>query len=277
MKKELNKCALAGLIVSSLLIAGCGNGKDAQLLYDRAKALYEDKCYSPARNVIDSINALYPKELKIRREALRLMREIDRGESERNIAFCDSVMPEREKEVERLKKSFVFEKNPEYDESGNYIPPSMIVERNTERSYIRCGVTEEGEMYVASVYFGVLPIKHTGLKLSASNGAYVETPAIPYDGGVNYRFKNNGNTTEVVTYKGNNCKDIANFTYNNMKERIKAEYTGGKPYTIVLSESDKKAFRLTLELSSVLSEINTLKKEKDRSEKRIRMIDEKLK
>jgi hypothetical protein len=277
MKKEMNRYTILLLITSALLIAGCSGGKEAKTLYDKACLHYENKEFAAAKNIIDSINLLYPKEIDVRRAALTLMRQVERSESEQNITFCDSLMPIREKEFEALKKGFVFEKDPAYNEIGNYIPPSMIVERNTERSYIRCGVNEEGEMYIASVYFGSRPVEHTGLKLSTSNGTYTQTPAIAYDGGVNYRFKDNGNTTEVVTYKGNNCKDIANFVYLNMKERIKAEYTGGKPFTINLSDNDKKAIHSTCDLALVLSEINAMKKEKARSEKRIQMINEKLK
>jgi hypothetical protein len=265
----MNKKYTLSLLISALFMAGCGNGDEAKLLYERAKSLYENRQFSAAKNVIDSIHLLYPKEIEIRREALALMRQAERGESEQNIAFCDSVIPVWEKEAETLKKGFVFEKDPAYDETGHYIPASMTVERNTERSYIRCGVDEDGEMYIASVYFGSRPVGHTGLKLSADNGTYAETPAIAYDGGLNYRFKDNGNTTEVVTYKGKNCKEIADLVYINQKERIKAEYTGGKPFAVVLSDSDKKAIRATCELALVLSEINAMKKEKARSEKRI--------
>jgi hypothetical protein len=273
----MNKYTIVILVASALFIAGCGNEKEAKLLFDKAKSLYEDRQYIVAKNVIDSINRRYPKEIKIRRDALTLMRQVERDESEQNIAFCDSLLPIREKELETLKKGFVFEKDPAYDETGNYIPSSMTVERNTEHCYIRCGVSEEGEMYMASVYFGARSIEHTGLKLSTGNAVYVETPAIAYDEGVNYRFKDNGNTTEVVTYTGENCRNIANFVYLNEKERIKAEYMGGRPFSLILSDSDKKAILATCELALVLNEINAMKNEKTKSGMRIQMIDEKLK
>ncbi|MDR2680218.1 MAG: hypothetical protein LBC47_05345, partial [Tannerella sp.] len=180
-------------------------------------------------------------------------------------------------EAETLKKGFVFEKDTAYDDAGNYIRQAMTIERNVERSYIRCGVNEEGEMYMASVYFGSNPINHTGLKLSAKDGTVAETPSIPYDGGVNYRFKDMGNTTEVVTYKGEDCKSIAGFVYvTDEKERIKVEYTGGKPFSLYLSDADKKNIKATYELAMVLSNINAMQKEKTRSEKRIKLIDGKL-
>ena len=265
------------LLIFTIFAISCGNSKEAKSLYDKAQALYENRQFTAAKNVLDSVNTLYPKEIEVRKSALTLMRRVERGESEQNIVYCDSLLPIRKKDLETLKKGFIFEKDSAYDELGNYLPPAMTVERNTERSYIRCGVNEEGEMYIASVYFGSRPLEHTGLKLSANNGIYVETPAIAYDGGVNYRFQDNGNTTEIVTYKGENCKGIANFVHSSAKDRIKAEYTGGKPFSLTLSENDKKAIESTYELALVLSEINALKREKTKSEKRILLIDEKLK
>lgn len=265
------------LLLFPLLLSGCGKRKEAEKRLEEAKNLYENKLFSTAKSVIDSIDILYPREIAVRKEALTLMRLVERGECEQNIAYCDSLLPIRLEEVKALKKGFVFEKDTAYNDIGNYIWQTMTVERNVERSYIRCGVNEEGEMYMASLYFGSQPIEHTGLKLSAKDGTVAETPSIPYDGGLNYRFKDLGNTTEVVTYKGEHCKTIASFVYTtDIKERIKVEYMGGKPYVLYLSDNDKKAIKATYELAMVLSEIHAMQKEKARSEKKIMMIDAKL-
>ena len=109
-----------------------------------------------------------------------------------------------------------------------------------QRCYIRSGVNEKGEIYLASVFYGGAPINHTGIKVSTKDGQFAETAAIPYDGGVNYRFKDLGKTTEVVTYKGEKGLDAAKFISTNVKERVKAEYTGGKPYTLYIADGDKK-------------------------------------
>ena len=266
------------LLISLLLFTCCSKGKEAQIRLDKAKALYENKLFIAAKNEIDSINILYPGEVEIRKEALTLIRLVERGECEQNIAYCDSLLPIRINQLDNLKKGFVFEKDTAYDKIGKYIWNTMTVERNIQRSYIRCGVDEEGEMYVASLYYGGSPIEHTGLKFSTKDGVFTETPSIQYDGGVNYRFKDMGYTTEVVTYKGENCKSIANFIYIvDDKERVKAEYTGGKAYSLYLSDSDKKAIKATYELALVLSDITTMQKEKSKAEKKILLIDEKLK
>ena len=269
---------LSAILLLLLLFTGCGKGKEAQKLLEDAKAMYENKLFIAAKSMIDSINIAYPREIEMRREALTLMRLVERGESTQNIEYCDSLLPILTGNLDDLKKGFVFEKDSVYDNIGNFIWKTMTIEQNVEHSYIRCGVNEEGEMYIASVYFSSRPLEHTGLKLSVKDGSYAETPSIPYDGGVNYRFNDLGNTTEVVTYKGEHCKSIANFvSIIDTKERIKVEYTGGKSFSLYLSDNDKKAIKATYELASVLSEITAIQKEKVNSEKKIMLIDEKLK
>ena len=78
------------------------------------------------------------------------MRQVEVKEAERNIAFCDSLLPIKLEEVEGLKKGFAFEKDSVYEEIGNYIWKQQTIERNVQRCYVRCGVNEEGEMYLAA-------------------------------------------------------------------------------------------------------------------------------
>lgn len=272
MKKSAICIALA-----TLALAGCNsNEKKAQARLDNARTMYERNELFAAKSEIDSIRALYPKEYKVIREGLTLMRQVEQKEAERNLAFCDSLLPIKQQELEEMKKNFKFEKDSAYNEIGNYVSKQQTIERNIQRCYIRAGVNEKGEMYLASVFYGPKPLQHTGIKLSAKDGLFAETPAIPYDGGLNYRFEDLGNTTEVVTYVGENCADAVQFIYANQKERIRVEYTGGKPYVLYIAEADKKAIAATFELAIVLSDIEKLTKEKEKSIKKLAYLEKKL-
>ena len=162
-----------------LLAVACGKEKEARAELERARTLYESRQYPAARNAIDTLRMRYPKELAVMKETLQLMRLVERGESERNIAYCDSLIPVREKEVETLKAGFVLERDARYEEVGRYVRPEHAVERNIGRSYLRCGVNEQGEIFLASVYSGGAPINHTGLKIEAPDGTYAVTAEIP--------------------------------------------------------------------------------------------------
>lgn len=272
MKKSAICIALA-----AVTLTGCNNDeKKAQARLDSARNMYERNELFAAKSEIDSIRILYPKEFKVIREGLTLMRQVEQKEAERNLAFCDSLIPIRQQELEGLKKGFNLEKDSAYNEIGNYVSKQQTIERNIQRCYIRSGVNEKGEMYLASVYFGANPLNHTGIKLSTKDGLFAETPAIPYDGGVNYRFKDLGNTTEVVTYQGEKCEDAVKFIFANQKERIKVEYTGGKPYVLYIADADKKAIASTYELATVLSDIEKLTKEKEKAIKKLAYLEKKL-
>lgn len=272
MKKSAICIALA-----AVTLTGCSNDeKKAQARLDSARNMYERNELFAAKSEIDSIRILYPKEFKVIREGLTLMRQVEQKEAERNLAFCDSLIPIRQQELEGLKKGFNLEKDSAYNEIGNYVSKQQTIERNIQRCYIRSGVNEKGEMYLASVYFGANPLNHTGIKLSTKDGLFAETPAIPYDGGLNYRFKDLGNTTEVVTYQGEKCEDAVKFIFANQKERIKVEYTGGKPYVLYIADADKKAIASTYELATVLSDIEKLTKEKEKAIKKLAYLEKKL-
>ena len=112
--------------------------------------------------------------------------------------------------------------------------------------------------------------------MSIQDGLFAETPAIPYDGGLNYHFKDLGNTTEVVTYQGEKCEDAVKFIFANKEKRIKVEYTGGKPYILYIADADKKAIASTYELAVVLSDIEKLTKEKEKATKKLAYLEKKL-
>lgn len=272
MKKYYVAC-----LMLAIALTGCDNARrEAQERLDKARTYYESNNFFAARSEIDSLRAQYPKEVGVLKEALTLMRQVDLKEAERNIAFCDSLMPIRLHEADSLKAGFTFEKDSAYEEIGNYIWKQQTIERNVQRCYVRCGVDENGEMYLASVFYGGHPINHTSIKLSTPDGLYAETASIPYDGGVNYHFKDMGSTTEVVTYKGTNGQDAIKFIYDHAKERIRVEYKGGKPYIIYMAEADKKALVATYNLATALTDIHQMVETKRKALKRIAYLNEKM-
>lgn len=272
MKKSIFCC----LCAMALLSACSQDAKKADAMLEEARQMYEAGQYASAKAQIDSIHTVYPKEFKALKAGLKLMREVEMKESERNIAFCDSMMPIKIAELDSLKKGFNFEKDSAYNDLGTYVSKQQTIERNVKRCYIRSGVNEKGEIYLASVYFGAKPINHTSLKLSTPEGLFAETPAIPYDGGLNYHFTDLGNTTEVVTYQGEKCADVVNFINSNKDGRIKAELLGGKPYVMYIADADKKAIAQTYEIAVVLSDIETMRKLKDKAQKKIVYLQNKL-
>lgn len=272
----MKKYVFIGL-TSMLLFAGCGKeAKEAQQRLDHVKELIQENKLEAAKNQIDSLRLLYPKRVEVLRESLALMRQVDIQMSERNIAFIDSLLPIKEHQRDSMMVNFKLEKDTLYQEIGNYVHKNQTIERNVQRSYIRSGVNEEGEMYLGSVFFGSGKLNHTGLEVSTKDNNSAETAMIPYDGGRNYRFTDLGNTSEIVTYKGSECESVVKFIFDYQKEQIKATYLGGKSYVIHIANNDKKAIAETYEFATVLSDINHMVREKDKASKRIAYLKARL-
>jgi len=255
------------------LIACNSNQKKATVYLEYAQELYEQGDYESAKNNIDSIKELFPKEFRVQKYGLILRRKIEIKEQELNIILYDSLINVRLAEVEKLKSGFMFEKDPQYDEIGKYIDKNQQLESKFQSSYIRTNVNELGEISLYSVYYGGRPIRHAQLKVSKSNGEYAETQIIPYDGGVNYSFVDGGMTTEIVTYKQGKDNGVIQFIYNNKASVLKAEFLGKDKYTFTISSSDKDVLIRTYDFAVVLSDIENLKKEKEKSFLRIKFLE----
>ncbi|MFV0398546.1 MAG: hypothetical protein ACK5JU_11125, partial [Bacteroidales bacterium] len=244
----------------ALLVVSCTDEKAARKRLALAEEIFQSGELNSAKLHIDSIKILYPKEFGVQREGLTLMRKIELIEQQRNIHYCDSMLQVRLAEVEPLKKPLVLQKDTAYEEIGTWVSRFQTVERNIKRSYIRSGVNEMGEMYIASVFYGKGALNHTGIRVSVGDET-VETEIIPYDGGSNYRFTDLGMTSEIVTYKRPKDNGVIDLICRNADKRIKVQYTGGKPYTLYIDDQAKKAIKDIYELAIVLTDIERLKKE----------------
>ncbi|MCL2649441.1 MAG: hypothetical protein FWD60_00260 [Candidatus Azobacteroides sp.] len=256
MKKYLYLCFLFVFSIS------CNNdSKLAENLLKKARAFYESNKYANAKLYLDSLKVTFPKEAAIQKERLQLMHQVELGEQERNLNYCDSMLVVYKIKADSLKKNFLFEKDENYDETGKYLTKQQKIENNLQKTYIRCNTNEQGEMYLESVYYGTKPINHTKIKVSSPTGGYTETESIPKDGGLNYSFQDLGATTEIVTYKKGKDGGVIQFICNNHNEKLKAEYIGDKSYTVWLTPVEKNAVVEVNELATVLSDIDRLKNE----------------
>ena len=269
-KKEYLICLLFFLIACNT------NKKHATVYLDTARKLYEQGEYTPAKSNLDSIKILFPNEFEVQKQGLQLRRKIEIKEQEQNLIFCDSLLNVRLVEAETMKSGFVFEKDPKYDDIGKYIDKSQQVEAKLQSSYIRTHVNEKGEILFSSVYYGNRPIQHSQLKVSKSNGEFTETQLIPHDGGLNYSFVDEGMTTEIVTYTQGKDNGVIQFIYNNKESALKAELSGKGKYSFTITNADKNVLVKTVDFALILSDIDKMKKEIEKSSQRLMYLEGKL-
>jgi len=122
-------------------------------------------------------------------------------------------------------------------------------------------VTENGQMQLASVYYGSTPIKHSSIRATLPDKSKAETLVIGYDGANNYRFTNDGKYTEIVTYKDGQCSAVAAIIANNTSKKITLTYLGGNRYTLSLDPVTREAVKATRELANLMKNVDDLKRE----------------
>ena len=265
------------IIATVLLFASCNSNDAARKQLVQARNLYENAQYGSAKQVLDELKAQYPKDYNLQKDALHLMREIEREEQERNLTFCDSLLPILQAEVDAMKSYFVFEKT-EYDSEGRYTDKSWNPAIESGFIGIKTSVSESNDLVLTAVYRSAESVRYDRLKVSIPSGEYAETQAIPFDGGANYSFNDGaGNNYQIVTFQKGKDNGVVAFIYKYATEKITMEYAGGvKQPARILSQKEKDALIKTTDFASILREVEQVKKEKEKAGKRIQYLQSKL-
>ena len=261
------------LIALSCLLASCGNmEKKAAAKLDEARAAYEAGNYSEAKVQIDSIKILYPKAYDIRREGIYLMQDVELAEQEKTVAYLDSVLNEKKKELNTLKSRFVLEKDTAYQRIGHYLAPAQVIERNLHRSYLRFQTDETGLMSMTSIYCGSYNIHHTSVKVIAPDGNFAETPA-SHD---SYETTDLGERIEKADYKLGEDGGVIGFIAANKDKNLRVNYRGDRTFTTNMMPADRKAAADVYALARLLSSITQVKKEREEARLKIQFVKKKI-
>ena len=261
------------LIALSCLLASCGNmEKKAAAKLDEARAAYEAGNYSEAKVQIDSIKILYPKAYDIRREGIYLMQDVELAEQEKTVAYLDSVLNEKQKELNTLKSRFVLEKDTAYQRIGHYLAPAQVIERNLHRSYLRFQTDETGLMSMTSIYCGSYNIHHTSVKVTAPDGNFAETPASRDS----YETTDLGERIEKADYKLGEDGGVIGFIAANKDKNLRVNYRGDRAFTTNMMPADRKAAADVYALARLLSSITQVKKEREEARLKIQFVKKKI-
>lgn len=107
MKRNFISAAFAALVCLS---CGVSMEEKAHDLVSQAGVAYEAKDYNKAKLLLDSVKTAYPKAFKARREALRLMRNVELGEQQRSVDFLDKELALLTQRRDSMLGGFVLEK-----------------------------------------------------------------------------------------------------------------------------------------------------------------------
>ena len=237
-----------------------------------AREAFQRGDYSEAKIQIDSIKILYPKAFETRREGIGLMQQVELKEQEKTLVYLDSMLQDKQKEVDALKKNYTFEKDAEYQRTGNYLHPSQVIEKNLHRSYLRFQVDETGVMSMTSIYCGPHNIHHLAVKVPAPDGSFAETPASKDS----YETTDLGEKIEKADYKLGEDGNVIAFLNLNKDKNIRVNYLGERSYATVMTPNDRKAVAAVYELAQLLSSITEIKREMEEANLKIEFVKRKI-
>lgn len=237
-----------------------------------AREAFQRGDYSEAKIQIDSIKILYPKAFETRREGIGLMQQVELKEQEKTLVYLDSMLQDKQKEVDALKKNYTFEKDAEYQRTGNYLHPSQVIEKNLHRSYLRFQVDETGVMSMTSIYCGPHNIHHLAVKVTATDGSFAETPASKDS----YETADLGEKIEKADYKLGEDGNVIAFLNLNKDKNIRVNYLGERSYATVMTPNDRKAVAAVYELAQLLSSITEIKREMEEANLKIEFVKRKI-
>lgn len=267
----MKKVTLLACLCCTLL--SCENvEKKASEKLQTARAAFERGDFSEAKMQIDSIKILYPKAFEARREGIGLMQQVELKEQEKTLVYLDSLLQQKQGELDALKGRFTLEKDAEYQQIGNYLHPSQVIEKNLHRSYLRFQVNETGQMSMTSIYCGPSNIHHVGVKVVAPDGSFAETPASKDS----YETTDLGEKIEKADFKIGEDGNVIGFLYLNKDKNIKVNYQGERPYSTTMSPADRQALAGVYELAQILSSITQIKKEMEEANLKIEFVKRKI-
>ncbi|EJX10272.1 lipoprotein [gut metagenome] len=233
--------------------------KKANEQLQAARSAYEQGDYNTVKNLIDSIKICYPKAFETRKASIRLMQEVELKEQENSLAYLDSMLNEKQADLATIRKKFVLEKDSEYQEVGNYLVPSQVLEKNLHRSYLRFQVDETGLMSMTSIYCGKRPIHHIAVKVTAPDGSFAETPASTDS----YETSDLGEKIEKAEYKLGADGSVISFICLHKDKNLRVNYQGEHPYTTSMTAADRQAAYDIYQLAQTLSAITEIKKNQE--------------
>ncbi len=237
-----------------------------------AREAFQRGDYSEAKIQIDSIKILYPKAFETRRKGIGLMQQVELKEQEKTLVYLDSMLQDKQKEVDALKKNYTFEKDAEYQRTGNYLHPSQVIEKNLHRSYLRFQVDETGVMSMTSIYCGPHNIHHLAVKVTAPDGSFAETPASKDS----YETADLGEKIEKADYKLGEDGNVIAFLNLNKDKNMRVNYLGERSYATVMTPNDRKAVAAVYELAQLLSSITEIKREMEEANLKIEFVKRKI-
>ncbi len=153
MRKSL--FGILAAVVAGIGMTGCtmGERKDAEALYARSQAEIENGNYAAAIEVLDTLNARYPGQVAVRRNALGLRARAMEGLAMDSIGLADAELAAATIAEDSLRALFRHVPPPAPGMEGYWLPTGTS-ERAMASTGIQARVNDDGYLYMVAALNG---------------------------------------------------------------------------------------------------------------------------
>lgn len=246
------------LLILSLAVSCTSSAeKKSQADFKRADGLVARHDLTTAMQLLDSMMVWNKGDFGIVGEALRKKNQIALGYHKEVIETSENLLKGLESRLPGLSGNFVFVPG-EAGMPGTYEHKRQTVESSWNRTFLRIGINENGDVWLISHYYGSTWIDHTSLRIYDQDN-YILTDTIPLGHEWNRKVEDMGDRWETVEFRDGSDAGAIAFIADNYLKPVKARLTGKSFLYIVLENYDKEAFRKGFELAQVLKERSRLR------------------
>lgn len=265
--EAIKSVALSAILVSGVALTSCSDRKEeaekrATQLYSQAEKALEARNYQLTLGLLDSIDSSCRAATDTRRRVMHLRAAAEEGLTIKEIETTDSLMAIADFEASRLTAALRYVSNPI---EGYYVATGSPVDvHGTTGIFPR--LMKDGTFYMISTVSG-RSCNHSSVTVSGG-GESATTAVIRHDGEQNDRSSG----TEIVNYSGKDCDTIPKLIMKHPEATFSITFNGSRPYTITMSESQKKAFTNLYGVIDRRQEHRKLSARKNVLEKRLQVL-----
>lgn len=251
--------------------------KAANAMLDAASQYYQQEAYDEALQLLDSLNKVYPKEVRAREQALELSREVRLARSHRDSL---EIIPRMEALIhytDSLYRDFTLVKAPGMPDENiirykGYDPSAV----NARGLFLDTYIANDGTLQLIAATSGTSPIGVTHILVTESTGnTFISSDTLAYDGGLNYRYEDLGRHYERLTFAADKALRVAGFIANAPERAtLKVAFglqNGKKSRSFALDNKAREAITKSYCYAQGLLDIAELQRGLDRHNRRLQL------
>lgn len=254
------------------LVSSCQSKQEKQTetRFEQVYTLIKGEKLDIALQLLDSIQVWYADDFGVVGRAMQLHDSVALVYHSQFIETASQLLDSLEVQVGPLAKNFRLTPG-EAGQPGMYEHKRQRVNNSWDRVFLKFNLTENGEYWITSHYFGEEWIDHYCIKVYHRD-LYIFSDTLPLDHPWNRKVQDMNDKWETIDFKEGTDGGVIGFIAEHANLPLKVRFTGKKHYYIVMEGFDKEAIREGLELAQVLSEMNQLRQSIDRHQKALRLL-----